>query len=157
MGRNRTVSASTTVAATPETVYRLVSDLTRMGEWSPEATGGTWLGGATGPVRGARFKGTNAHGAKKWTTTVLVTEATAPSRFTFVNKIGPKPLAEWSYQITPAGGSGCKVTETWTDARGPIIEVLGKAITGVEDRTAHTRTMINTTLARLKVAAESAG
>ena len=157
MDDKRKTSASTTIEASPETVYGLVSDLTRMGEWSPEATGGKWIGGATGPAVGARFKGTNAQGAKKWTTTVTVLEATSPSRFRFANKVGPKTMAVWTYEIKPFGKGGCKVTESWADGRGPIVEILGKAVTGVVDRAAHTKDMLNTTLARLKEAAESGG
>ena len=52
-------------------LYDLVSDLPRMGEWSPENTGGKWVNGAAGPVVGARFKGSNksgvgAGGAPTW-------------------------------------------------------------------------------------------
>jgi uncharacterized protein YndB with AHSA1/START domain len=156
MGQKRKVSSSTKIAAPPEVVYALVSDLCRMGEWSPENTGGRWVGGASGAVEGARFKGTNQCGVKKWSTTVTITDATAPTRFTFINKVGPKIVAEWSYRIVPTdGGARCKVTETWTEGAGPIMSILGKAITGVEDRAAHTRSMIETTLTRLKETAES--
>ncbi|HEX4356518.1 MAG TPA: SRPBCC family protein [Pseudonocardia sp.] len=156
MGEKRRVSSSTTIEARPEVVYALVTDLTRMGEWSPENTGGSWLGGATCAVEGARFKGTNEYGDKKWTTTVQVTEATEPSHFAFRNKVGPKTVSEWSYRISPIAG-GCKVTETWVEGAGPILSILGKAITGVEDRGPHTRMMIETTLAKLKRTAESGG
>ena len=47
------VEVSTTIAAPPESVYALVADLSRMGEWSPETTGVTWLGGAQEPRPGA--------------------------------------------------------------------------------------------------------
>ena len=36
------------IDAPAERVYDLVTDLPRMGEWSPENTGGKWLDGATG-------------------------------------------------------------------------------------------------------------
>ena len=45
---------STEIAAAPETVYALVSDITRMGEWSPETVRAVWTRGATGPAVGAR-------------------------------------------------------------------------------------------------------
>ena len=45
--------AERTVQAPPERVWELVSDITRAGEWSPEATGGRWRGDATGPAVGA--------------------------------------------------------------------------------------------------------
>ena len=37
------------VAADPGTVWGLLSDVTRMGQWSPETTSCHWLRGATGP------------------------------------------------------------------------------------------------------------
>ena len=154
MNNTQITSGSISIAATADKVYRMVSDLTRTGEWSPEATGGKWIGGATGPAEGARFKGTNKHGRKKWSTTVTVLEASAPDRFSFANKLGSKTLAVWSYQIRSTGRTSCTVTETWTDHRGPIIDILGKAITGVQDRAGHTKSMINTTLEKLKATAE---
>jgi hypothetical protein len=149
-----TVSSSTRIAASPETVYALVSDLPRMGEFSPEATGGEWVGG-NGPDVGVKFKGTNANGSKKWKTMVKVTEASSPSRFAFANAVGPITAAEWIYEITPVA-DGCEVTESWVDCRGPVISFVGKFLTGVDDREAHTRSMIETTLAKIKATAEGA-
>jgi len=40
--------AVVTIDAAPEQVWELVTDVTRMGEWSPENTGARWIGGATG-------------------------------------------------------------------------------------------------------------
>jgi len=154
MADNTRVSSSTRIAASPETVYALVSDLSRMGEWSPEATGGDWVGG-TGPSVGVKFKGTNANGDKKWKTTVKVTDASAPNRFAFANAVGPLVVAEWIYEITPVA-DGCEVTESWVDRRGPVISFVGKHLTGVDDRAAHTRSMIEKTLAGIKATAEGA-
>jgi hypothetical protein len=39
-----------TIRADAGELYDLVSDLPRMGEWSPENTGGRWVNGAAGPV-----------------------------------------------------------------------------------------------------------
>src|SRR3954467_15899573 len=49
--------AAVHVDAPPETVYAVVSDVTRMGEWSPETVRCEWLGGATGPAVGANSRG----------------------------------------------------------------------------------------------------
>ncbi len=49
-------SVSIDIAAPPEKVYALVSDITRMGEWSPECRSCRWADEATGPTVGARFK-----------------------------------------------------------------------------------------------------
>ena len=37
--------ASIEIQASPEAIYALVSDLPRMGEWSPECRGATWRRG----------------------------------------------------------------------------------------------------------------
>jgi Polyketide cyclase / dehydrase and lipid transport len=50
--------ASIEIHASPEALYDLISDLPRMGEWSPENIGGEWLGGGSGKV-GDRFIGHN--------------------------------------------------------------------------------------------------
>jgi hypothetical protein len=43
--------------ASPDRVWELVSDVTRVGEFSPETFEAEWLGGASGPEVGARFRG----------------------------------------------------------------------------------------------------
>ena len=40
---SETVSVVIDIASTPERLYAMVADLTRMGEWSPENQGGEWL------------------------------------------------------------------------------------------------------------------
>src|SRR5687767_5796747 len=50
--------ASIEIQASPEVVYDLVSNLPRMGDWSPENIGGEWQGGGSGQV-GDRFLGHN--------------------------------------------------------------------------------------------------
>ena len=43
--------------APPEKVWELVSDVTRIGEFSPETFEARWTRGSTGPEVGAYFKG----------------------------------------------------------------------------------------------------
>jgi len=143
------------VNASPETVWNLVTDVTRMGEWSPEATGATWVKGATGPAVGARFKGTNRNGGKTWSTNGKVVVA-APGRvFAFEVTSGPFAVATWRYSIE-AGDNGCIVTETWIDQRNGLVKRLGKMASGVSDRADHNRRSMEETLAALAATAESA-
>ena len=72
------VSVTKEIAATPERVWGLVTDLPRMGEWSPENRGGEWIKGATSAVVGARFKGKNQNGKKNWSAEVTINEMDAP-------------------------------------------------------------------------------
>jgi len=61
--------------------------------------------------------------------------------------------AEWAY-VFQSTGSGCTVTETWTDRRGRAIKLLGRAATGVKDRAAFSATSIEQTRAGIKAVAE---
>ena len=50
-------SVTVHMAAPPERVWELVSDVTRIGSYSPETFEAEWLDGATGPAVGAKFRG----------------------------------------------------------------------------------------------------
>lgn len=149
------VEVSVDVAAPAEAVYEMVADVRRMGEWSPECVRCDWLGGATGAAVGARFRGHNRNGLRRWSTVSTVVAADPGRIFAFrVSSLG-LPVAEWRYAVTPTA-DGCRVTETWTDARGALIRSMGRLATGVGDRAAHNRVGMVATLARIKEAAERA-
>ncbi|MGZ8764336.1 MAG: SRPBCC family protein [Acidimicrobiia bacterium] len=142
------------IAAPAEQVWSMVSDVTRMGEWSPENVGGTWLGSTTGPQPGAKFRGTNRIGKRKWKTVATVVDADPGRRFSFrVTTMGLE-VAEWSYTFEPTA-TGCRVTETWIDQRTGFFKPLARLVTGVADRTSHNRAGMEQTLERLAAAAES--
>jgi uncharacterized protein YndB with AHSA1/START domain len=143
------------VAAPGDTVYRLVSDVERMGEWSPECQRCEWLDGGDGAAVGARFRGHNRIGGRRWSTVSTVVAADPGHVFAFRTSALGLPVAEWRYTITPSA-DGCRVTETWHDARGPLMRAVGRIGTGVRDRAAHNRRGMERTLARLKAAAEAA-
>ena len=147
------VSRSTTIAAPPDRVWSLVSDLPGMGAFSPENVGGAWRGGATGPVLGAVFRGHNRNGLRRWSTTCTVTRCEPGTSFAFSVRSVGLPVAEWSYDLRP-DGPGCRLTETWTDRRGALIRLLGTTATGVCDRAAFTAQSIERTLERVKEHAE---
>src|SRR4051794_9399817 len=86
------------VDQTPEAVYDMVADVTRMGEWSPETIKCVWIDGATGPASGARFKGTNKRGFIRWSTKPEVIAADRGREFTFVTHTAG-PSTKWSYRF----------------------------------------------------------
>lgn len=152
--RATTVSRSVDVDAPPESVWALVSDLPQMGELSPENTGGSWLDGAVGPVLGARFRGVNRRGWRRWSTSVQITACEPGRRFVFdVTSMG-LPVARWSYDLEPRG-TGCTLTESWLDRRGRVIDAIGLLATGAGHDAAYTATGIEQTLERVKRKAES--
>ncbi|MET7281612.1 SRPBCC family protein [Kribbella sp. NPDC005582] len=140
------------VAAPASVLYDLVSDLPRMGEWSPECTGVTWNSRTPGPAVGARFVGRNRSGFVRWPTQGRVLEADPGRRFSFEIFFGPLQVALWSYDFTVTDG-GCEVTESWTDRRPLVLSLPMNTIVG--DRVKINQHGIRTTLERLKAAAES--
>jgi uncharacterized protein YndB with AHSA1/START domain len=148
------VKVTQAIDAPAERVWAMVSDVTRMGEWSPENQGARWLQGATGPKQGAKFEGTNRNGRKKWKTIGRIVE-TEPGRvFSFQVTAAGFNVAEWRFEFESTE-SGCQVTEVWIDRRGHIAAALGKPVSGVGDRLSHNRAGMEETLRRLKSAAES--
>ncbi len=149
------ISVNRTIAASPDAVWALVSDLPRMGEWSPENTGGHWAGGATGPAVDARFKGTNSNGKNSWSTLVKVTRCEPGRAFEFDVTAFGFSVATWSYAIEPCD-TGCVVTESWTDRRGQVVKTVGGFRSGVHDRATFTKAGMEKTLANLAAAVEGA-
>lgn len=148
------VSVSQVVNAPADRTWSMISDVTRMGEWSPETTSCSWLKGATEPAVGARFKGNNTNGKKKWSTTCVVTQCEPAKSFVFEVSAGPLKISRWAYGIDSTdGGQTCTVTETWTDQRGSLVTKLGKPLSGVENRSVHNRESMVATLAALATAA----
>ena len=144
------------IAASPEEVYAAISDVTRMGEWSPEAAHHSWLGPATGPAVGARFRGRNRNGWRRWSTVAEVVDCEPGRSFVFeVRSLGLR-VARWGYTITPGPEADrCTVTESWTEQRGLTIKVLGLFATGVKDRATHNRRTMIATRDALAAAAEA--
>ncbi len=151
------MSVSREVAAPADRVWAMVSDLSRMGDWSPENDGGRWTGSGPGdgPAVGDVFRGSNHRGRRAWKTNVTVVDADPPNRFAFRLQIGRLGGCDWIYDIEPTD-AGCRVTETWVDERTPALKVVGWLFTGVSDRASHNRATMEQTLERLASAAEAA-
>ena len=144
-----TVSVVREVAASPEKVWALVTDLSRMGEWSPENQGGEWLDGATCAAVGAKFGGNNKNGDKSWQATVSVEVCDAPKKFVFVLNYKENHLCDWVYEIEPTP-NGCRLTHAWVaGTHWEQFAPFGKDISGVEDRATHNLRTMGVTLDNL--------
>lgn len=152
---DQSIRIERTIAASAEELWSLVADITRMGNWSPENTGGQWVGGAEGPALGARFKGTNSNGSKSWSSDCVVTACEPGKRFGFDVKVKGLNVAGWTYEFEPRDG-GCRVVETWEDHRGGFVKLFSPLATGTKDRAARNRETMAQTLERLAAAAEKA-
>jgi uncharacterized protein YndB with AHSA1/START domain len=152
-------SVSIDIAAPPETVYALVSDITRMGEWSPECRACRWARGATGPTVGARFKARNkGRRGPPWFNTPTVTVADPGREFAF-NRSGPGIGSyTWRYRLEPTA-TGTTLTESY-DADPPVPKLMSSLTekwVGTSDRDADLHAGMTTTLQRIKAAAETGG
>ena len=102
------------VDATPERVWAVLTDVTRIGEWSHECQGAVWLGGGpVGPVVGARFRGRNRVGLVRWGRACEITVADVPRRFAFRTGGGwVGDSTEWTFDLEPVG-SGTRIVQSF--------------------------------------------
>ena len=154
MKRGTTGEARVHISAPPEKVYDLVSDVTRMGEWSPETVKCEWIDGATGPAVGARFKGSNKRGLFRWSTKPEVVAANPGREFAFITP--GSGSTKWTYHFEASADGGTDATESFELlADMPQYIVLAdRYLLGIKDRTADLEQAMQQTLERIKRAAE---
>lgn len=142
------------VDAQPKTVYELISDVTGMGEWSPECVRCEWMGRATGPAVGARLRGHNRRGVLRWSTTAEVVAAEPGREFAFVTRDRRgRDLTRWGYRFQPSPEGGTDVTESCEVVR---YEAVLKVFAPLRSRMPKIEQGMRTTLERVKAAAERA-
>lgn len=146
------------IDASPEALYRIVSDVTRTPELSPEIVSCTWLDGATGPAGGARFRAVNrTPSGKKWANKPVVLRAEPGREFAFARTEPFAGTVEWRYTFVPER-SGTRVAESYEVTRP--ITLLGWFIIGTifgqKDRPEDLRRGMVETLDRLARLAEAA-
>jgi len=146
-------SGSIAIAAAPDVVYNLITDLTSYSDVTEETTAIRWHSGSAA-APGAVFKGTNRNGWRRWTTTCTVTDAEPGRRFAFTVRHTTLPIARWQYEIEPTE-DGCRVTESMWDERPGWFKAPAQFATGVGDRIGKSSANIAATLARLKQRAEA--
>jgi uncharacterized protein YndB with AHSA1/START domain len=109
-----TGTATTVISRPIAEVFEAISDVTRMGEWSPECTAGRWIDGASGPAVGAKFEGDNVARMgpvtlKKWTSISEVTDYVQNEVFGFV----AEDHTHWRYDFLEREGKAV-VTESFS-------------------------------------------
>jgi uncharacterized protein YndB with AHSA1/START domain len=145
-----------TIDASPEDVYRLVSDPVVMADLAEEFYKARWIRGAKEAAVGNWFSGTNRNGWRRWVTHAEVTEAEPGRRFAYrVRTPFFVPISRWEYDIAPEG-AGCRLTVTnWLRVPGWFVPIA-IFITGQPDRAGTNSSNIATTLRQLKAHLESA-
>lgn len=150
-------SDSVTVARDPAAVYALVSDVTRIGEWSPVCKACWWDDPAAGAVVGAWFTGRNVLPERTWETRSQVVAAEPGREFSWEVNNG---WVRWGFTVEP-DGAGSRLTQHWrflpkglegfrerfgADADAQIAQRSELALSGIP-----------ATLAAIKATAEQAG
>ncbi|MFF3315532.1 NAD(P)-binding domain-containing protein [Streptomyces sp. NPDC003035] len=153
----RPEEVSIRIDAAPEVVWDLISDVTRMGEWSPECRRCYWRGDKRGV--GARFIGINRRGWVAWVTSNTIEKAERGKSFAFHTTTNG---VRWGYRLERDGEGGTLLTEVWdvsgqnTGQRKRTASFAKSMLGGYENHTQELRDGMRTTLERVKAAAEAA-
>ena len=148
-------SVTVHMAASPDKVWALLSDVTRIGEFSPETFEAEWLGGASGPAVGAKFRGhvkRNGRGPVYWTTCKVLTCDTN-REFSFGVMMKDKVVNTWGYELA-ANGEGTDVTEFYDLAESLPMKLYWAVAGKARGRT--NREGMRTTLERIRAVVEKA-
>ena len=133
------ISVSRVIEADPLTVYDAVSDITTIGQRSPETHAAKWI------TPGKKFKGYNHIGPLyRWSTVCTVT-ADVPGR-TFAFDVAWPSKTAWRYDLA-ATDDGTEVALTMTKQQpqaAPVVAI--QRLVGVHDRAGHLRTGMEQTL-----------
>jgi putative intracellular protease/amidase len=136
------ISVSRLIPADPMATYDALSDVTTIGQRSPETHAAKWI------KQGKKFKGYNHIGPLyRWSTVCKVTDA-APGR-TFGFHVAWPSNTSWRYDLAPTD-DGTEVTLTMTKMQpqaAPVIAIQN--MVGVRDRAGHLRAGMEQTLKRL--------
>lgn len=141
-------SASRVIKAGPATVYAAISNITTMGQLSPESYGARWI------EPDKRFTAKNRIGWwYRWSMRATITEATPGKVFAF--RTDWPSSSSWRYELSPVDG-GTLVTESMSKDTPQLALVRGlQRAVGVGNRREHLQSGIETTLQNLAMTVES--
>lgn len=94
LGKDETLEASTEVRAAAERVYAVISDVTRIPDWSPETVRAEWLSPE-------RFQAWNRRRLGRWRIVANVVDAAPGQRFSFLVQAMGGDWTQWTYVIEP--------------------------------------------------------
>lgn len=155
------VEDSTEVAAPPEALWPLVTDLGLLAELSGELQSVRWLDEGERPAVGRRFEGTNRHPAMgEWTVPSQVIACDEPRLFSWAVYDPDDPAAVWGFELTPTS-SGTRLRQFaqigpgWSGLSVAIERMPDKEEKIIERRLAEFRAGIERNLVALREMAET--
>ena len=135
----RTCEVSAVAPATPEQIWRVLADVTRVGDWSHEARSAQWRRG--GPVAevGARFSGRNHSGVFRWSRECRIIQAEPPQLLAWQTGGALRGLLDstvWEFELqTVAGGTRIEQRYHLVRAFPPLLLLYAALIKNHRDRT----------------------
>lgn len=143
---------SIVVDAPPERLYELISDVSRMGDLSPECTSCWWDEGS-GPAVGSWFTGHNVRPTREWDRRCEVIVADPPTEFAWMPGGVEEGIVRWGFTFVPTDGA-TRVEESWLILEmAPFFEEQTEEY--LVEMIERTRNQIHDTLVALKRVAES--
>lgn len=145
---------SAVIKASPEKVWALIGDITRMGEWSPVCRRCEWLGASQSPELGARFVGHSRQAGRRWSRECVITAAEPGREFGFSTLFRGGESTRWLYRLEPSGAA-TKVSEAYEVVSMPRWVRTLVRIPGVKAKSRRDNHRgMELTLARIKGVAE---
>jgi hypothetical protein len=110
----RECEARIVVKAPAAAVWDVISDVTRVGEWSGECRHCEWVGRSAGPAPGERFRGSNRRGLMRWARLNEIDVADAPNEMVWHTVFTGfhRDSTEWRVSLRPTP-EGTEVTESF--------------------------------------------
>jgi uncharacterized protein YndB with AHSA1/START domain len=116
------------LAATPAQVWAVLSDPTRVGEWSHECRTVTWMDGYSRAEVGAKFRGNNQVKGFRWSRICTITEV-EPERLLVYRTSGglPPDSTEWRFRLEAVDG-GTRITQSFRILKFPRLVELATVL-----------------------------
>jgi hypothetical protein len=123
----RTVTVEAHADTTPDQVWAVVADVTRTGEWSHECAVVELLDGATHVAPGARFRGRNRIGRRRWSRVNEVLSVDAPRELAWrtvpTRRFPDSTVWRIRVEADPAGGT--RVVQSYEVVKlNPVVDRL---------------------------------
>jgi uncharacterized protein YndB with AHSA1/START domain len=121
-------------AASADAIWALLRDVTQMGRWSPECTGGTWLSSGSSntvsdPLPGSQFRGTNRLGPLQWSTTCTIVAVEPGRLLVFDARHSSGATTRWVFELRPES-NGTTLRESFRTINSPAVVIAIDRLAG---------------------------
>ncbi|GAA2760080.1 SRPBCC family protein [Actinopolymorpha rutila] len=138
------------VEATAESLYDLVSDVSRTPQWSPKVVSCSWLDGHTEAAVGARFLARNKERWLTWSNKPVVETTERGREFAFTRTEPGGGTIRWFYRFAPSGSG--TIVEHGYEVLRPVplaLHVSLRVLLGIRDLRSDLHQNMTTSLGRL--------